>query len=233
MSSQLRLRLVNLAAHFQSVSGVPCYSFDGCGRRLARTDDNPSGCLCLCHHLGINAMTNRCDGVTTHRRGILQAQRFGGSFIYLCPVNLVFWAAPVCVEGNVVGALVAGSVLMIEPEDYPNREVKLENDLNEHELNTLLERLKHIPFVPPAKVKLTVQGAGRNGAWFVATIVRTGKMGLHDRGPAVTHLGIHPSVEGRKRRQAGNEATLSAGQGAVALFTHNARRRKQRGADAA
>ncbi|MGC4048609.1 MAG: hypothetical protein QM757_03650, partial [Paludibaculum sp.] len=86
----------------------------------------------------------------------------------------------------------------------------------------MLERLKHIPFVPPAKVNSLFQGAGRNGAWFVATIVRTGKMGLHDPGRAVTHLGIHPSVEGRKRRRAGNEATLSAGQGAVALFTHNA-----------
>lgn len=159
MSSEFRHKLIDMAAHFQSVSGVPCYSVDASGRRLSLAEgvesdkgcaDRSAGCR-FCKQLNMDA-ANQCDGAAIHRYSICQADRFGGSFTYFCPANLVYWASPVSVNGNIIGALIAGSVLMIEPEDYVDQEVSFPNDLSDRALNALREQFRDIPYVSPERV---------------------------------------------------------------------------------
>jgi len=160
MSSEFRHKLIDMAAHFQSVSGVPCFSVDVSGRRLSLAEGVGSNDGCtgrdlgchFCHQANINATADQCNGVATHRYGIDQAERFGGSFTYFCPANLVYWASPVSVDGNIIGALIAGSVLMIEPEDYLSQEVCFPNHLGDCELNALRDHFRSIPYVPPERV---------------------------------------------------------------------------------
>ena len=53
-----------------------------------------------------------------HLRGISQASRFGGRYIYSCPAGFTYCSAPIVVGGTVVGALLAGPVLIMEAEDF-------------------------------------------------------------------------------------------------------------------
>ncbi|MFT3850221.1 MAG: helix-turn-helix domain-containing protein [Propionivibrio sp.] len=158
---RLNETLKSMAAHFESVSGIACFAVDHEGNRLASNGapdepaEAPAGASPGCGFCRLaNALepTNSCDGLATHRYGIQQAKRFGGSFVYFCPASLVHWASPVTVDDRIVGALVAGSVLMNEPDDYfgefANPSVKSGAD----GLETLRDQFSQIPYVAPSRV---------------------------------------------------------------------------------
>ena len=154
-------RLKTLAAHFESVSGITCFPVDGEGRTFvsdpgaAASDETHAsvraGCG-FCRLANASHPSNTCDGSAIHRYGIVQAQRFGGSFVYFCPAHLVHWASPVTVDGQVVGALIAGSVLMNEPDDYLSEGTEEPSTLAPNELDQLKQHFRRIPYVPPARV---------------------------------------------------------------------------------
>ena len=52
-----------------------------------------------------------------HLRGVLQAERLGGRYIYTCASDLAYCASPIIVGGALAGGLVAGPVLLVEAED--------------------------------------------------------------------------------------------------------------------
>lgn len=150
-----------LAQQFTAVSGISCHAVDGEGRPLTGAREAPppeagsearTGCG-LCRFLGEGQRSDTCNGVAIHGYGVGQAQRFGGSFVYFCPANLVYWASPVSVHGQVVGALIAGSVLMNEPDDYLGDDVEAflgRSTVVERE--RLQRLLRSLPYVPPARV---------------------------------------------------------------------------------
>ena len=53
-----------------------------------------------------------------HLRGISQASRFGGRYIYSCPAGFTYCSAPIVVGGTVVGALLAGPVHIMEARTF-------------------------------------------------------------------------------------------------------------------
>jgi AraC-like DNA-binding protein/ligand-binding sensor protein len=61
-----------------------------------------------------------------HKKAIAHSEEFGGSYVYLCPKDLLLWTSPVMKNGQVVGAFIAGPVLSIEPDeiDIPGLDVK-------------------------------------------------------------------------------------------------------------
>jgi len=150
-----------MAAHFESVSGISCSSVDGEGRVFAASgskDEQVTDSATLSPGCGfcrlVNAVspTNTCDGSNIHQYGIQQAKRFGGSFVYFCPAGLVHWASPVIVDDQIIGALVAGSVLMNEPDDYLTDNISLSATQGSDELETLSLQFSKIPYVPPSRV---------------------------------------------------------------------------------
>lgn len=52
-----------------------------------------------------------------HLRGVRQAERLGGRYIYSCASGLTYCASPIIVGGVLAGGLVAGPVLLMETED--------------------------------------------------------------------------------------------------------------------
>lgn len=92
-----------------------------------------------------------------HLRGIRQAERLGGRYIYSCASGLTYCASPIVVGGALAGGLVAGPVLLVETED-------LLEDLAERrgvpcgEAGTLRAFLSDIPRSPPDKMnRLSLQ----------------------------------------------------------------------------
>jgi YesN/AraC family two-component response regulator len=45
-----------------------------------------------------------------------QANRFGGKYIFLCPMGLVNWVSPITIEGVMVGSFISGSYALMQPE---------------------------------------------------------------------------------------------------------------------
>lgn len=161
LTPRLNETLKRMATHFESVSGIACFPVGGEGNRLTtafatsesaevRTESN-LGCG-FCRLAEAMSETNRCDGMTIHRYGIQQAKRFGGSFVYFCPANLVYWASPVIVDDQIVGALVAGSVLMNEPDDDFGENFNLTATPMLADLESLRDQFFKVSFVPPARV---------------------------------------------------------------------------------
>jgi len=158
--SGLPQNLVSMAAHFEKVGGVPCIAVDGDGKPLlspvesdhleSGAQDNP-GCQ-FCRMACIRDQERRCEPSVVRRYGIQQADRFGGSFVFFCPANLVHWVSPVTVEGKTVGALIAGAVLMIDPDDYLGEEVRVPLMLDDGEREILREQFRKISYVPPTRV---------------------------------------------------------------------------------
>jgi len=86
-----------------------------------------------------------------HLRGIFQAERFGGRYIYSCPSGLTYFTAPIIVGSAIAGALVAGPVLIMEPED-------LLDDIIEHRgipgggIRSVRQFFTSLPQVEPARL---------------------------------------------------------------------------------
>jgi AraC-like DNA-binding protein/ligand-binding sensor protein len=52
-----------------------------------------------------------------HQNAIEESRKLGSSYIYMCPMGLVFWISPLYLGGRYVGVLIAGKVLGIEKEE--------------------------------------------------------------------------------------------------------------------
>ena len=84
-----------------------------------------------------------------HLYGSYQAERFGGKYVFFCPLGLVHWASPVICDGAMKGALVAGPVHMVEPEDFLLDEILEKNNLN---MEKIKSHMDEIPVLKPERV---------------------------------------------------------------------------------
>lgn len=84
--------------------------------------------------------------------GSYQAERFGGKYVFFCPLGLTHWASPISVDGMMQGAILAGPVLMVEPEDFLIDELIIKNNINEIDLNEIKKKINETPVVKTEKV---------------------------------------------------------------------------------
>jgi two-component system response regulator YesN len=59
---------------------------------------------------------NKCCG--SYARAGAEAAKFGEPYIFRCHAGLIAFAAPIVVDGEPVGSIICGQVLMWEPEDF-------------------------------------------------------------------------------------------------------------------
>jgi AraC-like DNA-binding protein/ligand-binding sensor protein len=52
-----------------------------------------------------------------HQKAAEESRKLGGSYIYMCPLGLVFWASPLYSGGRYAGALIAGKIPGIEMKE--------------------------------------------------------------------------------------------------------------------
>ncbi|HHW28846.1 MAG TPA: hypothetical protein GXX21_04745 [Syntrophomonadaceae bacterium] len=58
----------------------------------------------------------RCQGA--YKRAGKQAAALGEPYIFRCPSGLIEWAAPIIIDGEHIGTIICGQVLMWEPEEF-------------------------------------------------------------------------------------------------------------------
>ena len=93
----------------------------------------------------------RCRGA--YRRAGKQAAMFGEPYIFRCPSGLIEWASPLIVEGQHIGTVICGQVLMWEPEDFFWVELRELNRNLTNDFTELFAEVKELPVVSPSMVK--------------------------------------------------------------------------------
>lgn len=88
-----------------------------------------------------------------HHHAIRQAERFGGSFLYFCPMGMTHWASPVRISGLTVAALIGGPVLMVGHDDYLQEDFSRFKDLDADGRTALRRAVSEIPFADTKKTR--------------------------------------------------------------------------------
>ncbi|MDW2797425.1 PocR ligand-binding domain-containing protein [Clostridium boliviensis] len=108
---------------------------------------NPSSYTRICAQYthSTKAGDDRC--AASHKKGGQEAVRLGRPYIFKCHSGLIDFAAPIIVEGELIGTILGGQILSKKPNDDEFRRVAREIGVNEdqyinalHEVNITSEK---------------------------------------------------------------------------------------------
>lgn len=91
-------------------------------------------------------------GLEAHIYSMNEAERFGGRYIYFCPMGLSFFVSPIVGAQRVEGKITAGPFTMVEKQDFLDYELAETAGLSPPMLEAARAVLENIPFVPPERV---------------------------------------------------------------------------------
>ncbi len=129
---------------FVCSTGVSCLLTDADGKELYRRESESSLYTECCKIMGEQA----CEQI--HLFGAQESERFGGRYIYFCPMGMGCFASPIVLGGKIVGALAAGPVMVMDPEDHIESTPALRSIKSEDRLMEIKEFLQRFPRREPS-----------------------------------------------------------------------------------
>ena len=164
-----------IARDYKIATDIDCFIIDIDGNYLFSTNMD-SGVCAFCRTFQL--LSGRSDScINAHLYGSYQAERFGGKYIYFCPIGFVHWASPILKEDMMKGALLGGPVLMKDRDEFFQEEFLQKSPAASPADITLLRKLlDDIPYRKPEEVSslaeilfvLSTFVSGINAAEFVA-----------------------------------------------------------------
>lgn len=143
-------RAVRCVEDYSNSVGVRCIIIDTYGQTLYDTYGDDNACK-FCKRIdGILNKHQNCSNA--HLYGSYQAERFGGKYVFFCPMGLVHWVSPIMVDGIMKGAVLGGPVQMIEPDDFLLEEIIQKNNVEETHLSEIWKYVNEIPVIRPERV---------------------------------------------------------------------------------
>jgi two-component system response regulator YesN len=127
--------------------GVRTIIIDSSGDTLYETCGNKEFCG-ICKSVMADQNNNQSCS-KAHLYGSYQAERFGGKYVFFCPMGLVHWASPITSDGMMKGAILGGPVHMIEPEDFLIEELIVRNNANEEQFAKIRHHIYEVPVIKP------------------------------------------------------------------------------------
>ena len=131
---------------FAGTTGVRCRLISAAGETLYQSGRPEDECAYL---KALPGIPPPCTDL--HLRGIRQAERFGGRYIYACPSSLAYCASPIMVGGALAGGLVAGPVLLMDTDDLLEELIE-RRGVRQDELASLWNFLCDIPHMESARL---------------------------------------------------------------------------------
>lgn len=129
---------------FVCSTGVSCLLTDAKGKELYRREPD-----CPLYSECRRIMGNQsCQEL--HLYGASESERFGGRYIYFCPMGMGCFASPIILGGRIVGALAAGPVMVMDPEDHIESTPALSRLSKGPKLDEVTEFLQKFPRREPA-----------------------------------------------------------------------------------
>ena len=148
--SPLFTRAIEIARTYKQATGIDCFVINNKGNKVTNEGSAESSC-------GFCRIMSEIKGVNlncrqSHLYGGYQSERFGGSYMYFCPVSLLHWSSPIMEENLMAGALVAGPALIIEPDELVSElQAKYKEKMPDKEI--FLKELEEIPVLTTEKAK--------------------------------------------------------------------------------
>jgi len=135
------------AKAFSAACGVGCVVSDATGELLYECGYGYASCG-ICRAAGHAPE----DCVQSHIYGMTEASRFGGKYIYYCPMGLTCFVSPLLGDEQVAAKVTVGPFLMLEHPDYLTFDLKERLDPDEETLSRISEELQRIPYISADKV---------------------------------------------------------------------------------
>lgn len=135
------------AKAFSESCGVGCLVSDAFGQTFYECGYGCVSCK-ICQAAGRNPE----DCVNAHNYGMTEAARFGGKYIYFCPMGLTCFVSPILGDEALAAKLTVGPFLMVERQDYITFEVCEQLKLDAQARQRVIDELPNIPYIPAEKV---------------------------------------------------------------------------------
>ena len=146
MSFDLKLAR-ECAQAISAACGVGCVVTDARGQLYCEEGYGCASCqLCLA------AGRRPEDCVQSQIYGMAEAARFGGKYIYFCPMGLTCFVSPILEDEEVTAKLTVGPFLMVDRQDFIACDLEGQMGLCGHPLENVTALLDQIPYVPAEKV---------------------------------------------------------------------------------
>lgn len=138
---------VECATAYASSTGLGCTVSSTTGEVLHETGYGCSTCE-VCSVV----QKDKTQCMQTHAYGMTEAERFGGKYIYFCPMGLTCFVSPIVGQIGSSAKITVGPFRMVDIEDYITYDLECKQNLSDAQIQVLLPILQHIPYVSPAKV---------------------------------------------------------------------------------
>lgn len=133
---------------FCASTGLGCTVSDTEGRLLFEYGYGCHSCG-LCRAAGLP--DENC--IRAHNYGMMEAERFGGKYIYFCPLGLTCFVSPIIGEAGSMAKITVGPFLMVELQDFIDCELKENLHLDALTRERVVSLLKKVPQIMPQKVQ--------------------------------------------------------------------------------
>lgn len=132
------------AAAFAASTGLGCVVSNKQGDALAEYGYGCASCR-VCTLAG----REKLQCVRAQNYSTAEAERFGGRYIYYCPMGLTCFVSPILGENESAAHITAGPFLMVEREDYIDCELTC---LEKEQRTGIVRELESVPVVHTATV---------------------------------------------------------------------------------
>ncbi len=92
----------------------------------------------------------KCAGSQSY--GMEEALRFGGKYVYFCPMGLTLFVSPIVGDAGGEAKITVGPFIMVEPQDFIDCELKDNAHLEGDALKKAIAALERVPYIAPARV---------------------------------------------------------------------------------
>ncbi|MBD5459744.1 MAG: helix-turn-helix domain-containing protein [Lachnospiraceae bacterium] len=133
---------------FSASTGIGCTVSDAQGVTLC---EHGYGCA-SCELCGI-AGKSRDKCINAHNYGMTAASRFGGRYIYFCPMGLTCFVSPIIGDTTDAAKITVGPFIMVDKQDYIDCELQENFSASPEALRQALVFLEKIPLISPEKVQ--------------------------------------------------------------------------------
>ncbi|NLY18226.1 MAG: AraC family transcriptional regulator [Clostridiaceae bacterium] len=140
---------IKVLQQYSSSTGMSAVLIDDSGKTLYKSYQKYDFCK-ICKELRSESNQNiNCSSV--HLYGSYQAERFGGKYVFFCPMGMVHWASPITIDGIMTAAIIGGPVNMMEPDEFLLAEL-FGKYLKDEQLSRAIAFSKSIPVVGTERV---------------------------------------------------------------------------------
>ncbi len=135
---------------FSHTSGVNCALLDREGGLIYENGPEQSGCAACTKLSEALGCSFPCKGL--HGFSARQSERFGGRYIYFCPIGMAFFASPILSAGIYAGAFIGGPALIMDTEDLLAGDIFSRMELSEEKITEAVEILSTVPSTGPQRL---------------------------------------------------------------------------------